>query len=226
MDIEEEKSREEHKEEEESVYYEVTDAEIYINGEPKYYTTGQVAKILGENESTIRFWCDEFDHFLNIRRSGRNRQFTATDIKKLEYIRYLLRQENFTIKQVKEFLSTKEAALMQPIHKEREQFIINALSQVIVSEIAQRFTTLEDNIVQKLLEEIKPHLALPSRSEEKPEYIEEIKQQNQQLLKKIETLEEKINEREAQFIAFIEYFRSREKPKSFLEKLKALFFGK
>ena len=35
-----------------------------IRGEPLYYTTGQVAEMLGEPDSTIRFWCDEFDEFL------------------------------------------------------------------------------------------------------------------------------------------------------------------
>lgn len=204
---------------------EVTEAEIVeIAGEPKYYTTGQVAKILGENESTIRFWCDEFDEFLKILRSGRNRQFTSLDIKRLEYIKYLLRKENFTIKQVKEFLSTKEAQLMRPVGKEREQIIIDALSKVIIDEIAQHFKSLEERIVEKILDELKKQFpySLPETS---TNIQDDIQKQNNQLLEKIDALEKKIAERDAQFISFLEKFRSKEKPKGLFEKLK-IFFGK
>ena len=34
-----------------------------IRGKPLFYTTGQVAEQIGEPDSTIRYWCDEFDEF-------------------------------------------------------------------------------------------------------------------------------------------------------------------
>jgi len=216
--------------EQHEVEQEETNDEIMIEiaGEPKYYTTGQVAKILAENESTIRFWCDEFEQFLKIARSGRNRQFTALDIKKLEYIQYLLRQENFTIKQVKEFLSTKEAELMKPVSKERDQVIINALSQVIFSEIENRFQSLEDHVVARIKEELKNQLPAlstlyPSIQENLSAIQKDLKQQNMQLQDKIDELEKRIAERDAQFVAFVENFRNREKPKTLYEKLKHFF---
>lgn len=126
-----------------------------IRGKPKYYTTGQVAEIIGEPDSTIRYWCDEFDEFLQIEKtgkSGRRRQFTSTDIKKIEYIRYLLKEENLSIKQVKEFLSSPEAEKMLPIAKEKEQLMIEALSNAVASQVKEEVEKMlkeaEDNLIE------------------------------------------------------------------------------
>lgn len=205
---------------------ETDDNVIEIAGEPKYYSTGQVANMLNENESTIRFWCNEFEQFLKIERSGRNRQFTATDIKKLKYIQYLLREENFTIKQVKEFLSSKEAELMKPISKEREKLIIQALSQIIIPEIVRNFQVLEQRITANVVDELKVYLSdlyTPIQNGIK-DISQELKQQNQELKEKMDALEKQIAERDARFIAFVEEFRNRKQPpKSLYQKIKAFF---
>lgn len=125
-----------------------------IRGEPEYFTTGQVAEQIGEPDSTIRFWCDEFDEFLKIEKtgsSGRRRQFTRIDIKRIEYIRYLLKEENLSIRQVKEFLSTPEAEKMLPIAKEKEQIMIEALANAVSSLVEDVFDRKLAQIEEMLL---------------------------------------------------------------------------
>lgn len=128
---------------------------IEIRGEPKYYSTGQVAKMLEEADSTIRYWSDEFEDFLKIRKtgaSGRVRRFTMTDIKKIEYIRNLLKDENLSIQQVKEYLSSPEANELKPISKEREQIMVEAIAKVMSTQIEEvfdrRFQELEELLLK------------------------------------------------------------------------------
>lgn len=128
-------------------------SERVIYGEPLYYTTGHVAKEIDEPDSTVRYWCDEFDEVLNIEKtgaSGKRRQFTKLDIKRLEYIKYLLKDENLTIRQAKEFLSSPEGDKMLPITKAKEQIMIEALANSVSSMV--------EKIVERKLSEIENSL--------------------------------------------------------------------
>lgn len=113
-----------------------------IRGKPKYYSTGEVAKELGENDSTIRYWCDQFDDFLQIERVGAKRtrrQFTQGDIEKLEYVKHLLREETLSIRQVKEFLSTSNPEGLTSTVNEKEQIMIEALANAVLVQIDKKF---------------------------------------------------------------------------------------
>lgn len=208
-----------------------------INGKPKYYTTGQVAEQLGENDSTIRFWCDEFDDFLHIEKSGRNRTFKDSDIKKIEYIKYLLKSEGLSIRQVKEYLSTPEAELMQPIMKEKEQLMIKAISQIVSAQVDAKFAQMEDKLLElvKLQGEASRelHQQLKSELSQENQLIkDEISKKTQEAAKmiidsvgvidkRLADSEEAITQRDDKIVKMIEDFRARsnEKPKGFLSKL-------
>lgn len=77
------------------------DSDKRIKGEIKYYNTKDVAEELGESESTIRFWCDSFKDSMDIKRVGRNRKFTRHNIDQLKYAKGLLRDDGYTVEQVK-----------------------------------------------------------------------------------------------------------------------------
>lgn len=63
-----------------------------------YYQISEVAKIIGRNVSTIKYWSDHFD-IRPYRQGGNNRRtFTEDGIKKLLAIRYLLDIEMYTLK--------------------------------------------------------------------------------------------------------------------------------
>lgn len=62
------------------------------------YTIGEVAKELGENTSTIRFWSDSFPRFIRPTRNAKgNRIYRGEDIDTFRLIQFLLKTERLTI---------------------------------------------------------------------------------------------------------------------------------
>ena len=50
--------------------------------EKLYYSIGEVAEILGESTSLVRFWSDSFPEFVRPQRNKKgNRKFTPADVK-------------------------------------------------------------------------------------------------------------------------------------------------
>lgn len=62
-----------------------------------YYTIGEVAAMLGENTSTLRYWEKEFDMLHPSRNSRGNRRYADADLELLKRICQLTRQEGYTI---------------------------------------------------------------------------------------------------------------------------------
>ncbi len=72
------------------------------------FTIGDVSNEVSLPESTIRYYDREFADYLAIERDKNNQRiFTEQNIKDLEYIRYLLKRENYTVEQVKKKLAAE-----------------------------------------------------------------------------------------------------------------------
>ena len=66
--------------------------------EKLYYTIGEVAILLGENTSLVRFWSDKFPEYIKPARNKKgNRLFTSEDIKNFENIHYLVKEKGMTL---------------------------------------------------------------------------------------------------------------------------------
>lgn len=66
--------------------------------EKLYYSIGEVAELLGENVSAIRFWSNAFETYVKPSRNTKgNRQYTAGDIDALKQIRHLVKVEGMTL---------------------------------------------------------------------------------------------------------------------------------
>lgn len=66
--------------------------------EKLYYSIGEVAGILGEKESLVRFWSNEFGRFVKPSRTAKgNRQYKAEDIEMLKKIHYLVKGKGLTL---------------------------------------------------------------------------------------------------------------------------------
>ncbi len=62
------------------------------------YTMGEVAEMLGESTSLVRFWSNEFPKFIKPRRNAKgNRLFTKEDIETLKHIHVLVKVEGLTL---------------------------------------------------------------------------------------------------------------------------------
>ena len=70
------------------------------------YTMGEVATMLGENTSAIRYWSNYFEKFIKPQRNAKgNRLFHPEDIETLKQIQYLLKNQGLTLEGTKQRLS-------------------------------------------------------------------------------------------------------------------------
>lgn len=71
----------------------------YIMYMDKYlYTIGEVAEILGENVSLVRFWSNEFSRFIKPQRNAKgNRLYTKDDVETFKHIHVLVKVEGLTL---------------------------------------------------------------------------------------------------------------------------------
>lgn len=66
--------------------------------EKLYYTIGEVAEILSENTSLVRFWAQKFPDFIKPARNKKgNRLFTADDLANFRVIYYLVKERGMTL---------------------------------------------------------------------------------------------------------------------------------
>ncbi|GAB1373668.1 MerR family transcriptional regulator [Bacteroidales bacterium] len=66
--------------------------------EKLYYTIGEVADLLGENTSLVRFWAQKFPDFIKPARNKKgNRLFTVDDVSNFKLIYYLVKERGMTL---------------------------------------------------------------------------------------------------------------------------------
>lgn len=62
------------------------------------YTIGEVAEILGESTSLVRFWANTFPELINPRRNKKgNRLFSADDVKTFKKLHYYIKERGMTL---------------------------------------------------------------------------------------------------------------------------------
>ncbi len=101
------------------------------------YTIGEVEKLLGETQSTIKFWEQQFPYLRRNHVPGKTRRYTQQDIEALRAIKSLLRDKGLKIEAAKEALKKKRSSL------ELRQNTITRLKSVL-----QRLENLKD-VLQK-----------------------------------------------------------------------------
>lgn len=62
-----------------------------------YWSISEVADIIGESAENLRFWESQFSMFCPARNRGGNRTYQQKDIDMARKIKYLLREEGYTI---------------------------------------------------------------------------------------------------------------------------------
>ncbi len=73
--------------------------------EKKYFTIGEVADMIGETTSLIRFWEKEFTKYLKPDKSaGGTRKYHISDIETLKLIHYYVKTKGYTLKGAREAL--------------------------------------------------------------------------------------------------------------------------
>lgn len=62
-----------------------------------FYSIGEVANMLGEQTSAVRYWEKEFDFIKPQKNKKGNRMFTYEDVENLKMIHYLLKDKGMTL---------------------------------------------------------------------------------------------------------------------------------
>lgn len=66
--------------------------------EKYFYTIGEVAEILGESTSLVRFWANEFPKYIKPQRNAKgNRLFSKEDVETFKHIHLLVKVEGLTL---------------------------------------------------------------------------------------------------------------------------------
>ena len=62
------------------------------------YTMGEVAQLLGENASAVRYWSNYFEKFVKPQRNAKgNRLYRPEDIETLKQIQFLVKNQGLTL---------------------------------------------------------------------------------------------------------------------------------
>ena len=91
-----------------------------------FYSVAEVADMLGENPSCIRYWSDTFSAYVKPSRTGSKgtRQFRESDIEALRRIKYLLQVDGMTIDGARKRLAAGSDRV------ERDRRILDTLKQI------------------------------------------------------------------------------------------------
>lgn len=100
------------------------------NIEKIIFSIGEVAGMLGESTSTIRYWENQFEALKPQKNKKGNRLFTKTDIEIVKLIHYLVKTRGLTIKGAK-----------MKLKENRDETITNF-------EIARKLKSVRDELIE------------------------------------------------------------------------------
>ena len=93
-----------------------------------FYTVGEVAAILDESPSLVRFWSNEFSKFIKPQRNGKgNRLFSKDDVETFKHIHLLVNVDGLTLEGVAKRLKgdkkdvINKARVLESLKSIREQ---------------------------------------------------------------------------------------------------------
>ncbi|MCF6356813.1 MAG: MerR family transcriptional regulator [Draconibacterium sp.] len=94
-----------------------------------FFTIGEVADMIGENTSLIRYWENQFDALKPNKNKKGNRLFSKSDIETVKLIHYLVKERGLTLKGAK-----------QKLKENRNETINNY-------EIVKRLQSIKDELI-------------------------------------------------------------------------------
>lgn len=77
--------------------------------EKKYYTIGEVSKMLNESPSLIRFWEKEIPQLAPLKTEGGTRKYSYKEVDMLKLVHYLVKQKGYTLAGASQYLKTNKA---------------------------------------------------------------------------------------------------------------------
>lgn len=129
-------------------YESVKESNELENIEGIYFNAVQVSKMLGESDSTIRYWAKEFGDILNIKMINGIKKYTKTDIDNLKYIRKLLKEDNFTISQAYEYCCKKGFNSETGLIDANNHLAVKSLITAMTMEMDDKIKSMQTNVIE------------------------------------------------------------------------------
>ncbi len=101
-----------------------------------FYSIGEVAEIIGENQSLIRYWENQFDILKPNKNKKGTRLFTKDDIETVKIIHHLVKERGLTLK-----------GAQQKLKDNREETINNFEIVQRLQDIRQQLAEIRDELV-------------------------------------------------------------------------------
>jgi DNA-binding transcriptional MerR regulator len=96
-----------------------------------FFSIGEVAEIIGENQSLIRYWENQFDALKPHKNKRGTRQFTKEDIETVKLIHHLVKERGMTLKGAQQKLKeNKEATINNYEIVQRLQDVRQQLAEI------------------------------------------------------------------------------------------------
>jgi DNA-binding transcriptional MerR regulator len=100
-----------------------------------FYSIGEVADIIGENQSLIRYWENNFDALKPQKNKKGTRLFTKEDIETIKLIHHLVKERGLTLKGAR-----------QKLKENREETISNFEIVKRLQDVRQQLVELRDQM--------------------------------------------------------------------------------
>lgn len=117
------------------------------------FRIGEVAKRIGLNASTIRFYEKSFGYYLRPERSsGGHRRYNEETVRRLLYVKYLLHTKNLSIQDVQQRLIREEDPQALKNEVDSLHRAIEAVTREVLvlkqamNQLAERITSVEDRV--------------------------------------------------------------------------------
>lgn len=129
-----------------------------IRGKALYFSTSQVATVLGETDSKVRYYTNVFDEILHIEISNKQRRYTDADIDKLRFI-IELKSEGMTIKQIQEYCQEVDFEDSKEIQiKENNPLSIQTMAKALLEQQETLINKMKQEIIDSVITEVNKSL--------------------------------------------------------------------
>lgn len=126
-----------------------------IRGKKLYYSTSQVADLLGETDSKIRYYASVFQGILKIETINKQRRFTEQNIEQLKFITEL-KNEGMTLKQIQEYCEEVDFDTEKGVQvRESNPLSIQTLAKALMEEQQKQMTIFKQELMEKVSMELK-----------------------------------------------------------------------
>ncbi len=136
-------------------YINVTDEDIIKNkkrGDILYYSVSQVATLLDQEDSSIKYYTNVFDNILKIEIADKELRYTNRDVDKLEFL-INLKNKGMTIKEVQKYCEELPLDIEDLVEiKETNSISIKEIMTTIVSSENEKIDNLKEYLTNKIAE--------------------------------------------------------------------------